>query len=88
LNRLGVEVVMLTGDNAGTAQAVAGEAGIARFEAEVLPGDKAAAVKKLKGPAAWSAWPATASTTHRRWPRPTSASPWPRAPTWRCRPPT
>jgi Cu+-exporting ATPase len=48
LNRLGVEVVMLTGDNAGTAQAVAREAGIARFEAEVLPGDKAAAVAKLK----------------------------------------
>jgi Cu+-exporting ATPase len=48
LNRLGIEVVMLTGDNAGTAQAVAREAGIARFEAEVLPGDKAAAVNKLK----------------------------------------
>jgi Cu+-exporting ATPase len=48
LSRLGVEVVMLTGDNAGTAQAVAREAGIARFDAEVLPGDKAAAVKKLK----------------------------------------
>jgi Cu+-exporting ATPase len=48
LNRLGIEVVMLTGDNAGTARAVAGEAGIARFEAEVLPGDKAAAVNKLK----------------------------------------
>jgi Cu+-exporting ATPase len=49
LNRLGVEVVMLTGDNAGTASAVAQEAGIAHFEAEVLPGDKAAAVNKLKG---------------------------------------
>jgi Cu+-exporting ATPase len=49
LNRLGIEVVMLTGDNAGTAQAVAQEAGIAHFEAEVLPGDKAAAVNKLKG---------------------------------------
>ena len=48
LNRLGVEVVMLTGDNAGTAQAVAREAGIVRFDAEVLPGDKAAAVAKLK----------------------------------------
>ena len=48
LNRLGVDVVMLTGDNAGTARAVAGEAGIVRFEAEVLPGDKAAAVQKLK----------------------------------------
>jgi len=49
LNRLGIEVVMLTGDNAGTAQAVAQEAGIVHFEAEVLPGDKAAAVNKLKG---------------------------------------
>jgi len=48
LNRLGIEVVMLTGDNAGTAQAVAHEAGIAHFEAEVLPGDKAAAVNKLR----------------------------------------
>ena len=48
LNRLGIEVIMLTGDNAGTAQAVAHEAGIAHFEAEVLPGDKAAAVQKLK----------------------------------------
>ncbi|MDP2135286.1 MAG: heavy metal translocating P-type ATPase [Sulfuritalea sp.] len=48
LNRLGIEVVMLTGDNAGTAQAVAQEAGITHFEAEVLPGDKAAAVNKLK----------------------------------------
>ncbi|OHC69304.1 MAG: copper-translocating P-type ATPase [Rhodocyclales bacterium RIFCSPLOWO2_02_FULL_63_24] len=49
LNRLGIEVVMLTGDNAGTARAVAHEAGIMHFEAEVLPGDKAAAVNKLKG---------------------------------------
>ena len=49
LNRLGIEVVMLTGDNAGTAQAVAKEAGIEHFEAEVLPGDKAAVVNKLKG---------------------------------------
>jgi len=48
LNRLGIEVVMLTGDNAGTAKAVALEAGITHFEAEVLPGDKAAAVNKLK----------------------------------------
>ena len=48
LQTLGVEVVMLTGDNAGTAQAIAREAGIVRFEAEVLPGDKAAAVNKLK----------------------------------------
>ncbi len=48
LREQGVEVVMLTGDNAATAAAIAREAGIERFEAEVLPQDKAAAVVKLK----------------------------------------
>jgi Cu+-exporting ATPase len=48
LARLGVEVVMLTGDNARTAVAVAAAAGISHFEAEVLPGDKSRAVEKLK----------------------------------------
>lgn len=48
LQRLGVEVVMLTGDNAGTAAAIAREAGIVRYAAEVLPGDKAVAVSDLK----------------------------------------
>jgi Cu+-exporting ATPase len=49
LNRLGIEVVMLTGDNTGTAKAVAQQAGITHFEAEVLPGDKAATVNKFRG---------------------------------------
>ncbi|MBI4989152.1 MAG: copper-translocating P-type ATPase [Rhodocyclales bacterium] len=44
----GVEVVMLTGDNVATAAAIAREAGIERFEAEVLPQDKAAAITRLK----------------------------------------
>ncbi len=48
LQALGVEVVMLTGDNAGTAAVIAREAGIVRYEAEVLPGDKAAAINTLK----------------------------------------
>jgi Cu+-exporting ATPase len=48
LKAQGVEVVMLTGDNAATAAAIAREAGIDRYEAEVLPQDKAAAVAKLK----------------------------------------
>jgi Cu+-exporting ATPase len=48
LQAQGVEVVMLTGDNAATAAAIAREAGIERFEAEVMPQDKAATVAKLK----------------------------------------
>ena len=46
---MGVDVVMLTGDHAGTAAAIAREAGVSRFEAEVLPADKAAAVERLRG---------------------------------------
>ncbi|MHB1359586.1 MAG: heavy metal translocating P-type ATPase [Rhodocyclaceae bacterium] len=48
LQKLGVEVVMLTGDNATTAAAIAGQAGVTRFEAEVLPGEKASHVAALK----------------------------------------
>ncbi len=45
----GVEPVMITGDNKGTAQAVASLLGITRFYAEVLPADKADYVKQLQG---------------------------------------
>ena len=48
LHKAGVQVVMLTGDNHTTAQAVAGRLGIDRVEAEVLPDQKAAIVKKLQ----------------------------------------
>ena len=51
LQRLGVEVVMLTGDNAATAATIARQAGVPRFEAGVLPGDKAAHVAALKSAA-------------------------------------
>lgn len=44
----GVEVVMLTGDNAVTARAVAATLGIDRVEAEVLPADKSAIVTRLR----------------------------------------
>lgn len=48
LNSLGVDVYMLTGDNAKTAEAVAAETGIKNFKAEILPQDKAAFVKELQ----------------------------------------
>ena len=48
LRELGVAVVMLTGDNAQTAAAVASAAGISRYSAEVLPNDKAGRVAELK----------------------------------------
>jgi P-type Cu+ transporter len=44
----GVRVVMLTGDNAATAAAVARQLGITEIEAEVLPARKSAVVEKLR----------------------------------------
>jgi len=44
----GIEVVMLTGDNHNTAKAVAEKLGIDRFEADVLPDQKANVVKALQ----------------------------------------
>jgi len=48
LHKEGVEVVMLTGDNHTTAQAVADKLNIDRVEAEVLPDQKANIVKQLQ----------------------------------------
>ncbi len=48
LHRQGIEVVMMTGDNQATADAVALELGIDKVYAEVMPQDKAAKVKELQ----------------------------------------
>ncbi|WP_019413830.1 heavy metal translocating P-type ATPase [Paenisporosarcina sp. TG20] len=49
LKHIGIEeIVMLTGDNKGTAEKIAAQTGVDRYFAELLPEDKVAAVKKLQ----------------------------------------
>ncbi len=48
MKRMGLEVVMLTGDNARTAQAIQKEVGVDRVVAEVLPQDKENEIRRLQ----------------------------------------
>jgi Cu2+-exporting ATPase len=48
LQKKGIEVYMLTGDNEQTAKAVANQVGLTHYKAEVQPSDKAAFVKELQ----------------------------------------
>ena len=48
LQKQGIEVCMLTGDNAFTAAAIAAQVGISNYKAELLPAEKAAFIKELQ----------------------------------------
>ncbi len=48
LRELGIQTVMLTGDNPQTAKAIAAQAGISHVVAQVLPGEKEAVVRRLQ----------------------------------------
>ncbi len=48
LRAMGLRVVMMTGDNERTARAISEQAGISEFRAQVLPADKAGAVKAFQ----------------------------------------
>ena len=75
LRRMGIRTVMITGDNPMTAAAIAAEAGVDDFLAQATPEDKLKLIRGEQAKGSWLPCAATAPTTRRRLPSPTSVSP-------------
>jgi P-type E1-E2 ATPase len=88
LRRLGLRPVLLTGDNAATARAVADTAGISEVISEALPAAKTRVIAGLQDEGRSVTMVGDGSTTVRRSRRPAWDWPSARAPTWPSPPPT
>lgn len=76
LHQLGIRTVMLTGDNAVIAMAIAQQVGIDGAQGNMLPEDKLSAINDEVARFGTVGMVGMASMTLQRWPRPTSDSPW------------
>lgn len=85
LHRMGLQVAMITGDHARTANAIARQLGIDTVLAEVLPSGKSDAIKELQSGGGKSPSLVTGSMTLQRLLNPMWASPSVLAPTWPSR---
>jgi Cu+-exporting ATPase len=83
-----VRIVMVTGDNRTTAEAVARKLGLEEVEAEVLPAEKVAVIKRLQADGRIVAMAGDGINDARHWHRPMWGSPWGLGPTWPWRAPT
>ncbi len=87
LKRAGIRIVMLTGDSRTTANTVASNSASTRSRPTCCPSRNRRSWSGCAAKGAWSPWRATASTTRRVSPPPTSALRWGRAPMSRSKAP-